>query len=59
MKIFFDLRNLTGIVDEHIDFERSHLDIDINNACVVWVQCLKTSPDEERLIVVESGVVVM
>ena len=66
MKIFFDPRNLTGIVDKDIDFEKSHLAIDVKDANVEWVQYLKQDGSstrkylrEERFIVVESGIIEM
>ena len=59
VKFYFDETVLGKHADKHIDFDKSHLLIDLENADVIWVQYLKSNDHDDTNILVEGGVLVI
>jgi hypothetical protein len=60
VKIYFDKTVLGRHADKQIDFDKSHVAIDLKDADVEWVQYLKGEEQVgESFIVVEGGVIVV
>ncbi len=61
LKIYFDYASLSSLADKEVDYKRSHLEINTQDADVCWFQVLKGQPDHhgEKLVVVEGGVIMV
>ena len=61
IKLYFDKEVLGKRADKQIDFDKSHLEIDLKEADVVWVQYIKGhhNPYDDATVVVEGGVIVI
>jgi hypothetical protein len=60
IKIYFDYGSLSSCADEDVDYRKSYLEINTQDADVHWHQVLKGQHglQGERLLLVEGGVVV-
>ena len=59
IKLYFDKEALGSRAYKEIDFDKSHLEIDLKDADVVWVQYLKGHYHDDPTVVVEGGVIVI